>query len=111
MIIEKVRDSIENYEVFKEQALNIRFRKADIRCYVWSQNVLGILVYLFRFADSINEDNIMETIVQCRLMRMADNEEWKDDFWDYSVRKSYDTNQKNIWTKIFDKFKKIFKLT
>lgn len=84
MIIEKVRDSIENYEVFKDLALNIRFRKADIRCYVWSQKVLGILVYLFRFADSINEDNIVETIVQCRLMRMADNEEWKDDFWDIS---------------------------
>ena len=83
MIIEKVRDSIENYEVFKDLALNIRFRKADIRCYVWSQKVLGILVYLFRFADSINEDNIVETIVQCRLMRMADKE-WKDDFWDIS---------------------------
>ena len=26
MIIEKVRDSIENYEVFKDLALNIRFR-------------------------------------------------------------------------------------
>lgn len=27
MIIEKVRDSIENYEVFKELALNIRSKK------------------------------------------------------------------------------------
>ena len=84
MIIEKIRDSIENYEVFKELALDIRFREADMRLYVWSQNVLGISVYLFRFADGINEDNIVETITQCRLMRMADNEEWKDDFWDVS---------------------------
>ena len=35
MIIEKIRDSIENYEVFKERALNIRFRKADRRFYSW----------------------------------------------------------------------------
>jgi len=84
IVIEKLRDSIENYEVFKELALDIRFRKADLRYYSWSQNVLGIDVRLFRFADSINEDNIVETIVQCRLMRMADKEEWKEDFWDVS---------------------------
>ena len=83
-IIEKVRDSVENYEVFKELALDIRFRKADMRLYVWSQNVLGIEVLLFRFADGINEEKIAETLVQCRLMRMADNEEWNDGFWDVS---------------------------
>ena len=43
-IIEKVRDSVENYEVFKALALDIRFRKADMRLYVWSQNALGIEV-------------------------------------------------------------------
>ena len=85
MIIDTIRDSIENYEVFKELALDIRFRKADMRLYAWSKNVLGISVYLFRFADNINEYNIVETITQCRLMRMADNEEWKDDFWDISM--------------------------
>ena len=83
-IIEKIRDSVENYEIFKALALDIRFRKADMRLYVWSQNVLGIEVLLFRFADGITEDNIAETIVQCRLMRMADNEEWNDGFWDVS---------------------------
>ena len=81
MIIEKIRDSIENYELFKDIALDIRFRKADMRYYSWFKNVLGIEAYLFRFEDSINEDNIIETIVQCRLMRMAEMEEWKDDFW------------------------------
>jgi len=82
MIIEKIRNSIENYEVFKELALDIRFRKADRRFYSWSQDVLGMVVHIFRFADSINEDNIAETVTQCRLMRVADNEEWDDDFWD-----------------------------
>ena len=82
MIIEKIRDSIENYEAFKELALNIRFRKADRRFYSWSHNVEGMVVHLFKFADSINEDNIVEKITQCRLMRVADNEEWEDDFWD-----------------------------
>lgn len=82
MIIEKIRDSIENYEVFKELALDIRFRKADRRFFSWEQGVEGMVVHLFRFADGINEDNIVETITQCRLMRMADNEEWEDDFWD-----------------------------
>lgn len=82
MIIEKIRDSIENYEVFKDIAQDIRFRKAEMQLYSWFKNVLGIEVYLFRFEDSINEDNIVETIVQCRLMRMAEMEEWKDDFWD-----------------------------
>ena len=84
MIIEKIRDSIENYEVFKEMALDIRFRKAEMQLYSWFKNVLGIEVYLFRFADSINEDNIVETIVQCRLMKMAEDEEWSDGFWDVS---------------------------
>ena len=84
MIIEKIRDSIENYEVFKDIALDIRFRKAEMHLYSWFKNVLGIEVYLFRFEDSINEDNIIETIVQCRLMRMAEMEEWKDDFWNVS---------------------------
>ena len=82
MIIEKIRDSIENYDVFKELALNLRFRKADRRFYSWSQDVLGMVVHIFRFADSINEDHIAETVTQCRLMRVADNEEWDDDFWD-----------------------------
>lgn len=81
MIIEKIRDSIENYELFKDIALDIRFRKADMRYYSWFKNVLGIEAYLFRFEDSINEDNIIETMVQCRLMKMAEMEEWKDDFW------------------------------
>ena len=82
MIIEKIRDSLENYEMFKEIALDLRFRKAERRFYTWSQNVLGIIVHMFRFEDGINEDNIVETITQCRLMRVADNEEWEDDFWD-----------------------------
>lgn len=82
MIIEKIRDSIENYEAFKELALDIRFRKADRRFYSWEQGVEGMVVHLFRFVDGINEDNFVETITQCRLMRMADNEEWEDDFWD-----------------------------
>ncbi|MBQ8011142.1 MAG: hypothetical protein IJ265_06280 [Oscillospiraceae bacterium] len=84
MIIEKIRDSIENYEEFKEIALDIRFRKAEMQLYSWYKSVLGIEVYLFRFADGINEDNIVESIVQCRLMKMAEMEEWKDDFWDVS---------------------------
>ena len=49
MIIEKIRDSIENYELFKDIALDIRFRKADMRYYSWFKNVLGIEAYLFRF--------------------------------------------------------------
>ncbi len=84
MIIEKIRDSIENYEVFKEIALDIRFRKAEMQLYAWFKGVLGIEVYLFRFADRINDNNLVETIVQCRLMKMAEDEEWKDDFWDIS---------------------------
>ena len=84
MIIEKIRDSIENYELFKDIALDIRFRKADMRYYSWFKNVLGIEAYLFRFEDSINEDNIIETMVQFRLMKMAEMEEWKDDFWGVS---------------------------
>lgn len=84
MIIEKIRDSIENYEVFQKIALDIRFRKAEMQFYSWLQKVLGIEVYLFRFADGINDDNLVETIVQCRLMRMAEMEEWKDDFWNVS---------------------------
>lgn len=84
MIIEKIRYSIENYEVLKDIAQDIRFRKAEMQLYSWFSNVLGIEVYLFRFADSINEDNILETIVQCRLMKMAEMEEWKDDFWGVS---------------------------
>ena len=84
MIIEKIRDSIENYEVFKELALDIRFRKAEMQFYAWFLKVLGIEVYLFRFADGINENNLVETIVQCRLMKMAEDEEWKEDFWDVS---------------------------
>ena len=82
LIIEKIRDSIENYEVFKKLALDIRFRKADRQFYTWGEHVDGMIVHMFRFADAINEDNIVETITQCRLMRMADNEEWEDDFWD-----------------------------
>ena len=42
MIIEKIRDNIENYEVFKELALDIRFRKAEMQLYVWFNGVLGI---------------------------------------------------------------------
>ena len=84
MIIEKIRNSIENYEVFQKIALDIHFRKAEMQFYSWEKNVLGINVHLFRFADGINEDNLEETIVQCRLMRMAEMEEWKDDFWDVS---------------------------
>ena len=84
MIIEKIRDSIANYEVFKEIAMDIRFRKSEMQLYSWFKNVLGIEVYMFRFADSISEDNIVETIVQCRLMRMAEMEEWKEDFWNVS---------------------------
>lgn len=81
MIIEKNRDSIENYEVFKELALDIRFRKAEMQLYTWFKSVFGIEVYLFRFTDGINEDDLAETIVQCRLMKMAEMEEWKSDFW------------------------------
>ncbi|MBP0986759.1 MAG: hypothetical protein J6S92_00540 [Oscillospiraceae bacterium] len=84
MIIEKIRDSIENYEAFRELALDIRFRKAEMQLYSWYENVLGIHVYLFRFAEGINDDNLVETIVQCRLMKMAEMEEWKDDFWEVS---------------------------
>ena len=84
IIIEKIRDSIENYEVFKELALDIRFRKAEMQLYTWFKSVLGIEVYLFRFDDGINEDNLLETIVQCRLMEMAEMEEWKSDFWNVS---------------------------
>ena len=84
MIIEKIRDNIENYEVFKELALDIRFRKAEMQLYVWFKGVLGIEVYLIRFADGINENNLVETIVQCRLMKMAEDEEWKVNFWDVS---------------------------
>ena len=84
MIIEKIRDSIENYEVFKNIALDIRFRKAEMQLYSWFKNALGIEVYLFRFEDGVNEDTIIETIVQCRLMKMSEMEEWKDDFWDVS---------------------------
>ena len=84
MIIKKIRDSIENYEVFKDIALNISFHKAEMQFYYWHKNVPGISVYMFRFADGINDDNLIETIVQCRLMRMAEMEEWKDDFWDVS---------------------------
>ena len=82
MIIEKIRDNIENYEVFKELALDIRFRKAEMQLYVWFKGVLGIEAYLIRFADGINENNLVETIVQCRLMKMAEDEEWKANFWD-----------------------------
>lgn len=82
MIIEKIRDSIANYDVFQELALDIRFRKADRRFYSWEQGVEGMVVHLFKFADGIKEDNIVETITQCRLMRVANNEEWDDDFWD-----------------------------
>ena len=84
MIIDKIRDNIEDYDVFKELALDIRFRKAEMQLYSWYKNVLGIHVYLFRFADGINDDNLVETIVQCRLMKMAEMEEWKDDFWEIS---------------------------
>ena len=64
MIIEKIRDSIENYEVFKELALDIRFRKAEMQFYAWFLKVLGIEVYLFRFADGINENNLRGNNVQ-----------------------------------------------
>ena len=84
MIIEKIRDSIENYEVFKEIALDLRLRKAERQFYSWSQNVLGIIVHMFRFEDGINVDYLIETIVQWRLMKMAEMEEWKDDFWNVS---------------------------
>lgn len=84
MIIERIRSSIENYEEFKKIALDINFRKAEMQLYSWVKNVLGIQVYLFRFADGINEDNLAETVVQCRLMKMAEDEEWKNDFWDIS---------------------------
>ena len=83
-IIEKNRDSIAHYEVFKEIALDIRFRDAEMQLYSWYKGVLGMEVYLFRFADGINEDNIAETLVQCRLMKMAEAEEWKADFWNVS---------------------------
>ena len=84
MIIEKIRDSIEDYEVFKSLALDIRFRKAEMQLFAWENSVLGMDVYLFRFADVINDDNLVDTIVQCRLMKMAEDEEWKEDFWDVS---------------------------
>ena len=84
MIIKRIRDSIENYEMFKDLALDIQFRKAEMQLHAWFKGVLGIEVYLFRFTDGINEDNLVETIVQCRLMKMAEMEEWKSDFWNVS---------------------------
>ena len=84
MIIKRIRDSIENYEMFKNLALDIQFRKAEMQLHAWFKSVLGIEVYLFRFTDGINEDNLVETIVQCRLMKMAEMEEWKSDFWNIS---------------------------
>lgn len=44
MMIEKIRDSIENYEVFKELALDIRLRKAEMQLYAWFEKYLELKI-------------------------------------------------------------------
>ena len=100
MYIDILKKIVNNYDYYRDIAVNLEFAEFNSRYYEWFKNHhVGIYVTVCDFPEGYVKNNFEQAYVQSVLCSMAYYEEWKQNFWEvpYSKRLEYMTQDKGIY--------------
>ncbi|MDE6780219.1 MAG: hypothetical protein K2J40_01985 [Ruminococcus sp.] len=100
MYIDILKKIVNNYDYYKDIAVNLEWTETYSKYYDWFKKYpIGMFVSIYDFPENYVRDNFEQAYVQTVLMYMAYCEEWEQDFWKipYSERLQYMTQAKDFY--------------
>ncbi|MCM1315022.1 MAG: hypothetical protein NC244_06605 [Alistipes senegalensis] len=101
MYIDILKQIVNNYERYKNIAVNLEWVENYSKYYDWFKKYpLGMIVSIYDFPENYVRDNFEQAYVQTVLTYMAYMEEFKEDFWKIpsSERLQYLTQAENFYS-------------
>ncbi|MDE6501073.1 MAG: hypothetical protein K2L10_03210 [Ruminococcus sp.] len=81
MYIDILKRIVNNYEHYKNIAVNLEWAEFSSKYYDWYEYPYGMIVTVCDFPDGYVKNNFKQAYVQTVLCNMAYHEEWEQDFW------------------------------
>lgn len=100
MYIDILKNIVNNYDCYKDIAVNLEWIETDSEYYDWFKKYpLGMIVSIYDFPKNYVRDNFEKAYTQVVLLQMAYYEEWEHDFWKipFSERLEYMTQAKDFY--------------
>lgn len=101
MYADTLKKIVNNYEYYKNIAVNLEWIEFNSRYYDWYKKYpVGISVSIYEFPEGYIKDNFEKAYTQTVLLQMAYCEEWEQDFWKIppSERLQYMTQAENFYS-------------
>ena len=102
MYTDILKKIVNNYEYYRDIAVNLEWAESRSEYYDWTVKVytIGMNVRIYDFPENYVRNNFEKAYTQAVLSDMAYYEEWEQDFWKIpqSERLEYMTNADNFYS-------------